>query len=60
MNKYFLIYYVSAPEVNGLNSTQIKLNYEINKRTIKRVEIKLRKALNADKVTILRYKKVEE
>lgn len=58
MHKYFLIYYIRGNEVTGTNYTQITLNFEITKTTISRVELKLKKALKAEKVVILSYKEI--
>ena len=58
MRKYFLIYYTRGNEVTGTNYTQITLNFEITKKTISRVELKLKKALKAEKVVILSYKEI--
>ena len=58
MHKYFLIYYTRGNELTGTNYTQITLNFEITKTTISRVELKLKKALKAEKVVILSYKEI--
>jgi len=60
MKKYYLIYYVDDDVARGCNSTFIKLNFDINKTTIRRVEIKLKKALQVKRVVIISYRKVEE
>ncbi len=59
MIKYYLVYFVNSTEVSGVNSTQIKLNFRITPKNLSRVELKLKKALNAIKVTILRYQELE-
>lgn len=59
MHKYFLVYYVRGKDVIGTNFTQIKLNFEIVASNLSRVELKLKRALNAEKVVILRYTEVE-
>lgn len=59
MHKYFLVYYVRGKDVIGTNFTQIKLNFEISTSNLSRVELKLKRALNAEKVVILRYTEVE-
>ena len=59
MHKYFLVYYVRGEDVTGTNFTQIKLNFEISASNLSRVELKLKRALNAEKVVILRYTEVE-
>ncbi len=59
MHKYFLVYYVRGKDVTGTNFTQIKLNFEIAASNLSRVELKLKRALNAEKVVILRYTEVE-
>ena len=59
MHKYFLVYYVRGKDVRGTNFTQIKLNFEISASNLSRVELKLKRALNAEKVVILRYTEVE-
>lgn len=55
MNKYFLVYYLESKEVSGVNYTHISLAYALNSKTISATEQKLKKALKAKKVTILRY-----
>ena len=59
MHKYFFVYYVRGKDVTGTNFTQIKLNFEISASNLSRVELKLKRALNAEKVVILRYTEVE-
>ena len=60
MHKYFLVYYVRWKDGTGTNFTQIKLNFEISASNLSRVELKLKRALNAEKVVILRYTEVEK
>ena len=57
--KYFLIYHINGRD-EGVNYTYMTLNYTITDKTLKRVELRLAKALNVAKVTILSYKKVSD
>lgn len=59
MKKYYLIYYIDDDVARGCNSTFIRLNYELDKSKIRRVEIKLQKALSVKRVIIITYRKVE-
>ena len=59
MIKYYLVYFINSPEVNGVNSTQIKLNFKITPKNLSRVELKLKRTLKATKIIILSYRELE-
>ena len=59
MKKYYLVYYVDDDVARGCNSTYIKLAFDITKSNIRRVELKLKNALDVKRVVIISYRKVE-
>jgi hypothetical protein len=58
MKQYLVVYFSKVGDIQGIEQSFITLPYELNLKTIRHAELKLRRLFDVKKIIILAFKEI--